>query len=236
MKSKPLGRRQALVALGGAAAALVGCSGTSETSPTSPSTPGTGGGSSDPGSTNAACAASPNETAGPFPSLSQMVRTDIREGKPGTPLTLTITVVNAGSGCGPVAATTVEVWQCDATGNYSQYGTQTAATYLRGLQVTNTAGQVVFTTVYPGWYQGRATHIHVEVKVNGAVTKVTQIAFPESVNAAVYATGVYAPRGTNPTANTRDMVFADSLASELATVTGGDAATGYTASFQVGIA
>ena len=82
----------------------------------------------------------------------------------------------------------VEIWQCDAAGNYSQYGSQTAQTYLRGIQTTNANGEVTFTTIYPGWYQGRATHIHVEVTRNGASAKVTQIAFPESVNATVYAT------------------------------------------------
>jgi hypothetical protein len=71
--------------------------------------------------------------------------------------------------------------------------------------------------------------------VGGRSVKVTQIGFPESVNAAVYATGVYASRGQNPTSNARDMVFADSISSELATVTG-DPNTGYTATFTVGVA
>ena len=77
-----------------------------------------------------------------------------------------------------------------------------------------------FTTVYPGWYQGRATHIHVEVTRNGQSLKVTQIAFPDAVNAEVYGSGVYASRGTNPTTNTRDGIFADSLNSEMAIVSG----------------
>lgn len=94
---------------------------------------------------------------------------------------------------------------------------------------------MTFTTIYPGWYQGRATHIHVEVTRNGQSVKVTQIAFPESVNATVHATGVYASRGVNPTSNTRDTIFADSLESELATVTG-DQQSGYVATFTVGIA
>ena len=57
----------------------------------------------------------------------------------------------------------MEIWQCDAAGSYSQYGTQTAQTYLRGIQTTDSSGQVTFTTIYPGWYAGRATHIHVDV-------------------------------------------------------------------------
>ena len=149
-----------------------------------------------------------------------MIRSDIREGRSGATLALTITVVNTNSNCAPVENAQVEIWQCDAAGNYSQYGSQAAQTFLRGIQTTNSNGEVTFTTIYPGWYQGRATHIHVEVVRNGSSVKATQIAFPESTNAAVYATGVYAARGSNPTSNIRDGIFADSLASELATVTG----------------
>jgi hypothetical protein len=70
---------------------------------------------------------------------------------------------------------------------------------------------------------------------NGVSTKATQIAFPEPTNAAVYGTGVYAARGANPTSNTRDDIFADSINSELATVTG-DPAAGLTATFRVAVA
>ena len=230
-KAKTVSRRQAILTIGGAGAALgFGCGGASPTRPeTTTSTTTT------PTSGSSACAVTPSETVGPFPSLTDLIRSDIREGKSGATLTLTITVVNSNNNCTPVANANVEVWQCDAAGNYSQYGTQTAQTYLRGIQTTNGDGQVTFTTVYPGWYQGRATHIHVEVVRNGVSSKVTQIAFPESVNAAVYATGVYVSRGSNPTANARDGIFADSLDSEIASVSG-DAANGYTATFRVGIA
>ena len=216
-------------AAAGAGFAL-GCAGT----PTTPSdTPTTGTTTS--GTTNAACAVTPSETVGPYPSLTDLIRSDIREGKSGVTLTLTITVVNSNNGCSPVSGANVEIWQCDAAGNYSQYGTQTSQTYLRGIQTTTANGSVTFTTIYPGWYQGRATHIHVEVVRNGSSVKVTQLAFPESTNAAVYATGVYASRGTNPTSNTRDDIFADSIGSELATVSG-DPAAGLTATFRVAIA
>jgi hypothetical protein len=87
----------------------------------------------------------------------------------------------------------------------------TGPTFLRGIQTTDASGRVTFTTIFPGWYQGRATHIHVEVKIGGTAVKVTQIAFEESVIAAVYATGVYGSKGRNPTSNAGDMVFADSL-------------------------
>ena len=222
-----------MMGVGGAAASL-GCGSEGGTSPTTTDgTSGTTGGSA------ASCAVAPTETIGPYPSLANFVRSDIREGKSGAPLTLTITVVNANNSCSPVANAAVDIWQCDAGGNYSEYSQPgyngTGLTFLRGIQVSDSSGRVTFTTIFPGWYAGRATHIHVQVKVNNAVVKVTQIAFPESVIDAVYASGVYASKGRNPTSNSGDMVFRDSLASELATVTGGDPTTGYTATFTVGI-
>jgi protocatechuate 3,4-dioxygenase beta subunit len=163
-----------------------------------------------------------------------MVRSDIRENRGGTPLTLTVKIVNVNAACAAVAGADVEIWQCDAAGDYSQYGSQTAATFLRGIQTTNAVGEVTFTTIYPGWYQGRATHIHVEVTRSGQSIKATQIAFPESVNNAVHATGVYASRGTNPTSNQSDGIFADSLASEIVTPAG-TPSSGYAATFQIGV-
>jgi protocatechuate 3,4-dioxygenase beta subunit len=231
MHTKMMRRREAIGALGAAGAVLAfGCGDSSPTSPTSPSTTTT----TTTGSTNAQCAVTPQETAGPFPSLTDLVRSDIREGKPGTQLTLTIRVVNTSSACAAVSGAAVEVWQCDATGDYSQYGSQASQTYLRGIQTTNANGEATFTTIYPGWYQGRATHIHVEVSVGGTSRKITQMAFPESVNNTVYGTGVYASRGSNPTSNASDMIFADSLTSELVTPTGSPAG-GYAATFQVAI-
>jgi len=236
MPIKKVSRRDAigLLGLGGAALSL-GCGSDSSASPTATTGTTTTGSTN----TNGACAVSPTETIGPYPSLTNFVRSDIREGKSGLPLTLTITVVNASNACSPVANAAVDIWQCDAQGNYSEYAQPgyngTGQTFLRGIQTTDAAGRVTFTTVFPGWYQGRATHIHVEVKVNNVAIRVTQIAFEESVIAAVYATGVYASKGRNPTSNASDMVFADSLSSELATITGGDTTNGYTASFTVGI-
>jgi hypothetical protein len=70
--------------------------------------------------------------------------------------------------------------------------------------------------------------------MNGRSAKVTQIAFPETINNAVYATGVYASRGSNPMSNLPDGIFADSLSSELVTPSGNPTA-GYSASYQVGV-
>ena len=231
---KKLTRREALGILGAAGAAVsAACAGDTPTSASAITDASAGG------TASGACVVTPTETIGPYPSLIDLVRSDIREGRPGTPVTLTLTVVNTNAGCTPMANAVVDVWQCDAEGRYSEYNQAgydgRSETFLRGIQTTGANGQVAFTTVYPGWYAGRATHIHVEVSVNGRSVKVTQIAFPESINAAVYGSSVYAARGQNPTSNSRDMVFSDGVSSELATVTGSPAG-GYAATFTVGVA
>jgi protocatechuate 3,4-dioxygenase beta subunit len=230
-----IGRREALALIGATGAAFAtACASDSPTSPSALAETTTTTTTGSATSTGAACAVTPNETVGPYPSLIDLFRSDIREGKSGTQLNLAITVVNTATSCAPLAGVNVEIWQCDATGNYSQYGSERAQTYLRGIQTTDDNGQVRFTTVYPGWYQGRATHIHVEVTRNGQSLKVTQIAFPESVNNEVYGSGVYASRGSNPTTNTRDGIFADSINSEMASVAG-NPSSGYTATFTIGL-
>ena len=235
-RTKQLNRREVLAVFGaGIGAAVSACA----SSPSSPSTTTTSSTTSTT-SGNAACAVSATETRGPYPDTVGMInntafyRRDITEGKNGLPLTLMLTIVNVNSGCSPVSNVQVEVWQCDAAGTYSAYGAGSGQTFLRGVQTTDASGQVTFTTIYPGWYQGRATHIHVDVYRSGTIVKTTQIAFPESVSSAVYASGVYASKGQNSTSNAGDNVFSDGTAGELATLTG-NATNGYTAMLQVGI-
>ena len=230
MSPRKIGRREAIGTMTAAGAAVaIGCS----DSPTSPSE--TSSNSSNVTSTNASCAVTPTETIGPYPSLTDLVRSDVRDGKSGTVMTLTVKVVNANASCAPVPNVNVEIWHCDAAGNYSQYGTQTSQTYLRGIQTTNSNGEVIFTTIYPGWYQGRATHIHLEVTSGSRSIKATQIAFPESINNTVHTSGVYASRGSNPMSNISDGIFADSLAAELVSPAG-NPTSGYTVSCQIGVA
>jgi protocatechuate 3,4-dioxygenase beta subunit len=108
MSSRKIGRREALANMGAAsAAAAFGC-GDSPTSPTSLSTP------SSTRSTNAACRVTPTETVGPYPSLTDLFRSDIRENKQGTVLTLTIKVVNTRASCAAVPNANVEIWHVDA--------------------------------------------------------------------------------------------------------------------------
>jgi protocatechuate 3,4-dioxygenase beta subunit len=235
-KQRQLSRRQIIGALSavGAAAIAEACGSSTPTSASTITTTTTTGGGTTPG----ACAVINSETEGPYPDRTGMIsneafyRQDITEGKPGTPLALALTVVNVANGCAPVANATIEVWQCDAAGAYSEYNA--VGTFLRGLQRTDANGKATFNTIYPGWYSGRATHIHLEVFVNRASVKTTQMAFPEDVTAAVYAQGVYASRGQNSTRNSTDNVFADGTSNELATMSG-SASAGYTATLQIGV-
>lgn len=232
-------RREALGTFGIALGGLMGACSGSATSPTT-----TAPGSSTGGTSASSCVVTASETIGPYPDITGMLnnpafnRRDVTEGKPGTPLALVLTIVNVNNGCAPVAGAAVEIWQCDAAGNYSEYSQPgfngVGQTFLRGVQTADANGQVTFNTIYPGWYSGRATHIHVEVYVGGRSAKVTQVAFPENISAAVYASGVYAAKGPNTTTNARDNVFSDGVDTELATVTGSVAA-GYTATLRIAI-
>jgi len=186
------------------------------------------------------CSVSPTETAGPFPTKtpSSLVTANIVSDRTGVPLTIKININNANNSCAALAGAIVDIWHCDASGNYSEYGgggmqsadyTGSAYHFLRGRQTTDAKGLVTFTSIFPGWYSGRAPHIHVHVySASGTTLMITQIAFPTDVCNTVYTTATdYKNKGTQDTSNDRDNVFADSLASELATVTG-SVADGYT--------
>src|SRR5438093_7679315 len=241
-RSTPLlSRRQALELLSAAGAALAAGCGSTPAGPTAVTTAASTTVTTPPTST---CAVTAEETAGPYPDRNGMIndsaffRQDITEARPGLPVMLALTIVNVKAGCGPITTANVEIWQCDASGNYSEYAQPgfngVGQTFLRGVQATDSSGRVTFKTIYPGWYSGRATHIHVQVFVNGTAVKTTQIAFPEDVSAAVYRTGVYASKGQSPTSNARDNVFSDGVQDEMATVAG-DTTSGYTATLTIGV-
>ena len=113
----------------------------------------------------------------------------------------------------------------------------TTTTYLRGWQVTDSNGNVSFTTIYPGWYTPRVTHIHIMVYNPTDLTtpvKTTQFCFPDAVNEAVYAQATLYPKGQNSTTDSSDMVFGASDTYLVATLTG-DVTSGYVASLPVGL-
>jgi protocatechuate 3,4-dioxygenase beta subunit len=177
------------------------------------------------------CTVSPSETEGPFPTKnpSTLEVTDITSDRAGVDLTIKITINNASNDCAALSGAIVDIWHCDKDGNYSEYGgtsmqttDYTSVHFLRGRQSTDSNGLVTFVSIFPGWYNSRAPHIHVHIyDSSGKSLLVTQIAFPTDVCDTVYTTATqYYTKGKQDTSNASDNVFSDSLASELATVTG----------------
>ncbi|MCD8739944.1 intradiol ring-cleavage dioxygenase [Mucilaginibacter roseus] len=186
------------------------------------------------GSTTTGCNVAPTETEGPFPTKqpASYVRSDITDGRTGYKLTAKITITNTNNNCSALAGALVDIWHCDAEGNYSEYGgsgmqstNYQSVHFLRGRQTTDSNGLVTFTSIFPGWYTGRATHIHVHVyNSSGKSLKVTQIAFPEGSGSAVALVNGYDKGMNNYTYNKNDNVFSDDTAGvQIASVTGSKA-------------
>jgi protocatechuate 3,4-dioxygenase beta subunit len=153
------------------------------------------------------CVLTPELTEGPYYIAGEKLRRDVRDGRPGTLLTLRLTVLDA-STCRPVRGAAVDIWHADATGVYSGFGAGASSrTFMRGIQRTDRNGLAVFTTVYPGWYPGRAVHIHVKVHVRGSVVHTGQLFFPEAVTAAAYRAAPYSSRPGPQTTNGQDSIF-----------------------------
>ena len=155
------------------------------------------------------CVLMPELTAGPYYLDLDLVRSDIAEGRPGLPLDLRVRVVDA-EACEPIERAAVDVWHCDARGAYSGVEGAEGETFCRGVQLTDAAGVAEFRTVFPGWYTGRAVHIHVKVQVDGDQTHTGQLFFDPEVTSAVYALEPYAERGEPDVANSSDGIYAES--------------------------
>jgi len=160
------------------------------------------------------CTLTLEQTAGPFPLDEQLVRRDITEGRPGHPLRLGFRVVDGE--CAPVAGAAVEIWHTDATGDYSAFadgggGKDEAegTTFLRGTQVAGDDGIVEFATIYPGWYRGRAVHVHVRVHRDDSIVLTSQVYFDEAYTDEVLAAGPYAEFGPPDTSWAEDGIAGD---------------------------
>lgn len=206
--------------------------------------------SSTASSSSGICTLIPTETIGPFPlstllDNSLVLRENIAEDKTGVPLQVKIKLVNVNDSCKPVSGY-VYIWHCDKDGLYSGYSQsnnagQSGKTYCRGVQYTDTNGVAHFTTIYPGWYAGRITHIHFQIFLtnygsSARSTAISQMAFPAETTTAVYNSALYT-KGQNTSVRTfaADNVFSDGVEYQLATITG-SVADGLVAELEVGIA
>jgi protocatechuate 3,4-dioxygenase beta subunit len=245
--------------LGAAGAAfLVGCSSNGGDA----SSTGARGGAAPPGASSAQTAdgAIPEETSGPFPADgsngvdvlddSGIVRRDIRSsfGGPtavaeGVPLTISLAVTDLDGK--PVKNAAVYLWHCDRDGQYSLYSDAISdQNYLRGVQPTDSDGRATFTSVYPACYSGRWPHIHFEVygtvadaTSSGPIIATSQIALPDNICNAVYATDGYSTSASNLAAVSldTDLVFADDHAVHQLATMNGSVDSGYTAGLTVAV-
>lgn len=253
-----------LVGLGAGAVTLAACSATATPAPT---TSAAASSATPTGSATASATATlatteiNQETNGPYPAdgtsgvnvltESGIVRSDITTSldggatAEGVPLTFTFTISDLANGNVPFEGVAVYIWQCDAQGLYSMYSEAIVdETYLRGIQVTDAQGQVTFTTIVPGCYLGRWTHIHFEVYPDAtSATNVenqiatSQVAFPQDMLDEVYALDTYAGSSKNLAevgSLENDNVFGDGYDLEMATYTG-SASTGYIGSLSVAV-
>jgi protocatechuate 3,4-dioxygenase beta subunit len=189
------------------------------------------------------CVVTPAETEGPYFVDEMLNRSDIRPDptsgavSEGVPLVLTVRVYNVGNNmCEPVSGAHVDIWHCDAAGHYSDESANNTVgqKFLRGYQVTDENGAVTFTTIYPGWYQGRTVHIHFKVRTYDGSSKTyeftSQLFFDDSLSDQVFAAAPYNARGNRDTRNSNDNIYDDMLLMNV-TPSGG----GYASTFDVGL-
>ncbi|NEB02464.1 intradiol ring-cleavage dioxygenase [Streptomyces sp. SID13726] len=244
-------RRTVLVATAATAATLAVGATVAATTPTA----GTADASDTvPVAAAAVCTLTKEMTEGPYYLDGQYVRADITEGKTGFPLKLALTVVDDDT-CATISNALVEIWHCDALGEYSGYvgnnghDEPDSGTFLRGGVLTNSSGVANITTVYPGWYRGRCVHIHVKVHVgvtltsDGSFTGGTelhtgQLFFDETVTAKVGALSPYSANTVTRTTLAQDGIYDDGgAASGLLTLTalGSSPTSGYTGTLTLGV-
>ena len=126
----------------------------------------------------------------------------------------------------------MDVWHCDAEGAYS--GVEGGeGTFLRGIQMTDASGLAEFATIYPGWYMGRAVHVHVKVHIGTSEVHTGQLFFEDDMNAAVYAQEPYAERGQPDQLNADDQIYAQSGGTTIVGVVQAD--RGYVGAVTLGV-
>jgi protocatechuate 3,4-dioxygenase beta subunit len=172
-----------------------------------------------------ACVVVPEQMEGPYFRDKMLNRSDIRANpgdnvmSAGAPLRLAfrLSQISAAGACAPLAGAIVDLWQCDALGVYSDFEDTRAKFdargkhFLRGFQTTDAKGVVNFTTIYPGWYPGRAVHVHFKVRTNPAGQKGTeftsQLYFDEALTDKVHAKEPYSAKGQRTMTNEKDGIY-----------------------------
>ncbi|HEV7752045.1 MAG TPA: intradiol ring-cleavage dioxygenase [Baekduia sp.] len=166
----------------------------------------------------AACTLTAEQEEGPYYLDLEKIRRNVTEGRAGLRLDLEITIVDSTT-CRPIEGVAVDIWHCDAGGVYSGFSAEgtKGRTYLRGVQLTDAGGTATFRTIYPGWYQGRATHIHLKAHVGGKsgastysgghVAHTGQVFFSDTITDRVAKLSPYTTDKVVRTRNAADRVY-----------------------------
>ena len=200
------------------------------------------------------CVVRPEQTEGPYFVDEKLNRSDIRADpsngsvKPGVPLRLVFQVSQSdrplgGAGgnraCTPLSGALVDVWHCDAQGIYSDVNERRFNTvgkkFLRGYQVTDTDGVAQFVTIYPGYYPGRAVHIHFKIRTNSAQQSyefTSQLYFDDALTEQIHEQPPYTREGQR-LLNNQDGIFQNG--GEQLTLQLTSAAEGYTGKLAIGL-
>jgi len=195
-----------------------------------------------------ACVVSPELTEGPYFVDEMLNRSDIRpdpstgEVSEGVLLQLIFRVYEMGTnGCTALQGADVDVWQCNALGVYSDvqdpgFNTE-GQKFLRGYQTTDADGVARFSTVYPGWYQGRTVHIHFKVRSAAGASQTyeftSQLFFDDDLTDQVHAEEPYASKGVRTLRNEGDNIYQESNGELTLLCT--PTSDGYSGTFDVGM-
>lgn len=193
------------------------------------------------------CVVRPEQTEGPYFVDEKLNRTDIRVDpsdrsvRPGVPLQLQFSVSRISDGrCDALSAAIVDVWHCDASGIYSDVRDPRFDTrgkkFLRGYQLTDAKGTAQFNTIYPGWYEGRAVHIHFKIRADSASRGrelTSQLYFDEAITDQVHQQSPYNRRGRRTIFNNDDFGYRRG-GKQLIPVLSKDS-QGYIAKFEIGL-
>ncbi|RPB29052.1 aromatic compound dioxygenase [Terfezia boudieri ATCC MYA-4762] len=203
---------------------------------------------------NPACVLAPELTIGPYYASNQLIRNDMREDIDGVELLLALEIIDVNT-CKVVPNVMIDFWHCSNLGQYSAFAAEgtTGETFNRGLQATGSDGIATMTTIFPGWYSGRATHVHIAAHINGTISSdgdfysggisphIGQLFFPESTLKEIQSNSHYAANNNTRTPNTEDNIYAQGNVSglnpEMAIqyITEGDINAGIVATIVIGI-
>jgi protocatechuate 3,4-dioxygenase beta subunit len=238
---KEISRRQAMGMLAVAGAGvMLGCGGGTMAAAT------TARGSS------TSCSVTPEGEEGPYfvdDSATGFNRSNILSNldgsntQSGIPLSLSIYVYDSEKSCAAMAGVQVDIWHCNASGIYSAEDVESTSgeTWLRGYQLTDSNGLATFATIFPAWYQGRTTHIHLRLRssydsTSTGETNTTQLFFPQdTINTINTTISPYSAEGTNPTTNATDHVYSGEVQGANVLTPSGDTTNGFTSTIKINL-